>query len=193
MVIAFSLERYKINKRACLALFVVALILLVGCKPNSPAVLSAIEKMEEQPTLLVKDLSTLVSDSGKIKYKLVTPELLEFDSKSEPYMEFKQGLQITSYDLQMQVNAEIKGNYAKRFTKKDLWVLRNDVQARNLEGSLINTEELYWDRISKRIYSDKFIKITSKSEVITGIGFESNEDFTKYKILKVNGIIDISE
>lgn len=193
MTITSIFERYRVYKRAFLALFVVALMVFVGCKPNNPAVLSAIEKMEEQPTLLVIDLSTTVSDSGKIKYKLITPELLEYDNKSEPYMEFKQGLEITSFDDKMQVNAEIKGNYAKRYTKKDLWVLRNDVQARNLEGSLINTEELYWDRNSKRIYSDKFIKITSKSEVITGIGFESNEDFTKYKILKVNGIIDISE
>lgn len=178
-------------KRAFVALFVV--VILWACKPNNPEVLRVIEKIETLPTLVIKDLASTISDSGEIKYKILTPELLEFDNKSEPYMEFPQGLAITSFNEKMEVAAEIKGNYAKYFKKKGLWELKNDVQAKNFEGSLINTEELFWNSNTKKIYSDKFIKITSKKEVITGIGFESNEDFSKYKILKVNGIIEVEE
>ena len=91
------------------------------------------------------------------------------------------------------MNADIKANYAKFLKKKELWQLKNDVQAVNFEGNIINTEELFWDMISHRIYSDKYIKITTSQQIITGFGFESNEDFSKYTIQKINGIIELEE
>lgn len=183
----------KITVITGFSLLIILLLAQPACKPNTAAEIEAVASKEEQPSLIVNDLETIISDSGFIKYKVVTPELLEFDVKAEPYTEFPKGLTITSLDKTLKMNAEIKGNYAKYLKKKKLWLLRNNVQAINYEGNIINTEELYWDMNTHKIYSDKFIKITSAKEIITGVGFEGNEDFSKYKILNINGIVELQE
>jgi hypothetical protein len=50
-------------------------------------------------------------------------------------------------------------------------------------------EHLIWDRAENKIYSNEFVKITTDDEIIMGEGFESNEQFTKYRILKPKGTI----
>lgn len=168
-------------------------LFLYSCVPNSKEDLNAIERNENTPSLQITNLTSLISDSGLIKYQIKTPELLQYDTKSEPYTEFPKGIQITSLDKEGKMNADIKANYAKYLKKKELWQLKNDVQAVNFEGNIINTEELFWDMISHRIYSDKYIKITTSQQIITGFGFESNEDFSKYTIQKINGVIELEE
>jgi len=52
----------------------------------------------------------------------------------------------------------------------------------------LNTEELKWNQSTRKIYSDAPVIITSPSEIIFGIGLESNEYLSQYKIFKVTGI-----
>ena len=66
---------------------------------------------------------------------------------------------------------------------------KNNVVIVNAEGEQLNTEHLIWDRKKRIIYSNVFVKITTEDEIIMGEGFESNEQFSKYKILKPKGTI----
>jgi LPS export ABC transporter protein LptC len=88
----------------------------------------------------------------------------------------------------------LKAKYAINNTKTEQMIARNNVQLVNkLEGKRLETEELIWDQKTGRIFSDKFSKITSKQEVIYGDGFESNQDFSQYRILKIRGIVNMEE
>ena len=49
-----------------------------------------------------------------------------------------------------------------------------------------------WKRKDKKIYSTKFVKITTAEEIIMGEGLEANEDFSDYVIKKVKGIIKVN-
>ena len=57
----------------------------------------------------------------------------------------------------------------------------------NQQNQTINTELLIWDQKKAMIYSDKFVKITTEDEVLFGDGFESDETFDKWIILKPRG------
>ena len=46
---------------------------------------------------------------------------------------------------------------------------------------------------SSKIYSDEFVKITTEDEIIMGEGMEANQDFTKWKIHKIKGVINVEE
>ena len=59
----------------------------------------------------------------------------------------------------------------------------------NINHDTLNTEMLVWDELKKKIYSNKAVRIKKKDETIYGDGFESNEDFTQYKIFHITGII----
>jgi hypothetical protein len=63
----------------------------------------------------------------------------------------------------------------------------------NEKGEKLNTEHIVWDQKKETINSDVFVKITTNTEILMGDGLESNQSFTKYKILKIRGIINLKD
>jgi LPS export ABC transporter protein LptC len=66
------------------------------------------------------------------------------------------------------------------------------VELINKDGTKLETEKLIWNEVTQRIYTDVFVKITNRKEIIMGTGMESNQDFTKYEIKHVTGQIQIN-
>ncbi|MDG5800941.1 LPS export ABC transporter periplasmic protein LptC [Marinilabiliaceae bacterium ANBcel2] len=192
-------KSYKtINKKSItnslVRLFVMLFfILLQSCSPNKPDEIKELTNRDELPGLALHELTTTVTDSGKIKYRFITPEMLQFDSRKEPTIEFPQGLHLYVYDTTQTVESQIKCNEAIYHQSEELWELRKDVEAVNADGDVINTELLFWDSKNQTIYSDKFIKITTDTEIITGYGFESDERIENYKINNISGILEVDE
>ena len=56
-----------------------------------------------------------------------------------------------------------------------------------------NTELLYWNESTQKVYSDKFIRIQQPDRVITGHGFDSNQQMTVYVIQNIEGIFYVDE
>ncbi|HAW51156.1 MAG TPA: LPS export ABC transporter periplasmic protein LptC [Flavobacteriales bacterium] len=105
------------------------------------------------------------------------------------YNEMPDGINIVFYDSASIESSRLTANYAIDHLTTNIMEAKNDVVILNSEGEQINTEHLIWDRNKQKIYSEVFVKITTADEIIMGEGFESNEDFTKYKILKPKGTI----
>jgi hypothetical protein len=70
-------------------------------------------------------------------------------------------------------------------------VARNDVVVLNIAGDTLRTEELIWEEATQRVHSDKFVRITTKTEIIMGDGFESDITFKNPKIYKIRGIVNL--
>ena len=68
-----------------------------------------------------------------------------------------------------------------------------NVHVQNLKGEKFDTELLYWDQNKKRVYSDRRVRIEQPDQVIYAIGFESNEQLTKYRFFKTEGIFYVDE
>lgn len=63
----------------------------------------------------------------------------------------------------------------------------------SLQGEHFETSQLFWDQKQEKVYSDKFMRIEQEDKIITGIGFESNQDMTQYKIFNSQGIFPVSD
>lgn len=63
----------------------------------------------------------------------------------------------------------------------------------NEKNEKLNTEHLIWNERTKKIYSDDFVKITTPDEIIFGNGFEADQDFSRYKIMKIKGTINLKK
>ena len=61
------------------------------------------------------------------------------------------------------------------------------------EGKECRSRWSEYDEKKEKVYSDKYIRIQEEDKIITGIGFESNQDMTKYKIFDSQGEIPINE
>jgi len=136
------------------------------------------------------DVEILYTDKGNPKAKIITPELTRILSE-EGITEFKKGLKIFFYDAREHIESSMTANYGKAFEKNEELFAKDNVVIINVKGEKMETEELVWKRKEKKIYSDKFVKITTADEIIYGNGMEANEDFSDYVIKDVKGIIKV--
>jgi len=173
-------------KETFISTMILLTLLLVSCE-NEIAKIKTVTNTEDLPAITAEGFEMLVSDSSVIRSKLQTPLLIKHDNEKDPYIEFPKGVKIVEYDAKMNVISSITAQYAKNFTGENRWEAKNNVIAVNLKGDTLKTEYLVWDTKSKKIYSDQFVKIIQKDQIYTGIGFESNQDFSSYHIKNLKG------
>lgn len=169
-------------------LLLFSMFLAVACE-NEIAQIKIFSSTENLPSVTAEGFEMLYSDSTVIRFKLQTPEFIRHDNNNEkdPYTEFPKGVKIEKYDLNMNIVSSITAQYAKNFDSDDRWEAKNNVIAVNLKGDSLKTEYLVWDTRKEKIYSDQFVKIIRNNQIITGIGFESNQDFSFYHIKNPKG------
>ena len=172
---------------------VVMFLLFSACSGRHKDMGAAITERDSLPVMDTKGVMTLISDSGVTRYRINTEEWLVFDRKNPPYWAFEKGVYLEKFDSIFQVEASIKADTAYFFNKEELWKLMGNVHIQNLKGEQFDTELLYWDQRAQRIYSDEFIRIEQPDRIITGHGFESNQQMTVYTIRKPEGIFYVDE
>lgn len=165
----------------------VSLFLITSCINDK----GEVEKVTNEKVLPVEstfDSHIYYSENAEMKIKAFAPEMNRYLGDVN-YTEMPQGVEVIFYDSVSEEGSRLTANYA--IDRQDDFIMeaKNDVVITNAEGEMLNTEHLIWDRKAQRIYSEVFVKITTPDEVIMGEGFESNETFSKYKILKPKGTI----
>lgn len=109
------------------------------------------------------------------------------------YFIMPQGIEVLFYDTLMNVSSKLTSNYAIHKVKEQKMEAKSQVVVINEKGEKLETEHLVWEEKIGKIYSQEFVKITTEDEIIMGEGFEANQDFTKYKIHKIKGIINLED
>ena len=148
---------------------------------------------EQVAVLLTDSVSTLISDSGITRYRIEAPQWCVYDKTEPPYQEFPQGIYLEQFDIELKVQASLKADYAYYDENAKQWTLRGNVHALNRKGEQFDTPEMKWDQKSHRVYSDTSIHITREKSIIEGVGFDSNEEMSKYTILNPTGVFPIKE
>lgn len=183
----------KILIKINIVLAIIASAIFVSCK-NDIDTVNLLTSRTNMPTFSVFGFETVYSDSGRVMVELKAKDMSRYEGKNLKYDEYRYGLNVRFFDLDGSVTATLKCSYARFLIDKELWEIKSDVEIDNISrGEKINTELLYWDMNKELVYSDKFVKITTEDEILTGDGFESNQDFSEWKILKPAGIISIKD
>ncbi len=164
-----------------------------SCSGKKKELGNAITERDSLPVMDTRNVTTLISDSGVTRYRILTDEWLVFDRKDPPYWAFEKGIYLEKFDSVFNVEASIKSDTAYYYSREELWKLIGNVDIHNVQGEQFTTELLYWDQRKEKIYSDKFIRIVQPDRIITGYGFDSNQQMTIYTILKPEGIFYVDE
>ena len=143
-------------------------------------------------TMTTHNISTLISDSGVIQYKIVSPMWQVFDQVETPYWLFPKGLYLEKYDPYFQVIATVAADSARYYKNQRLWRLMGNVEMTKVPKDLFQSQELYWDQKTNRIYSDSFIHIETATHVLEGMGFVSNDRLTDYRVIRPQGIFPVN-
>lgn len=146
-------------------------------------------QIRELPSLSARDVETMYSDSGKVTLLVRTPLIQQYSNEEQPYTLFPEGLTVLFYDKKTEPQASISAQYARYTEKDELWELRDSVVAVNTDGDILETELLFWSEPRESVWSDRFVRITGKDQIIMGTGFESDPRLSKWKIKNVTATI----
>ena len=164
---------------------------LTGCE-NDMAEVKRIIAQDEVAVERAKDVEVLYSDSAIVKIRIKAPEMMNYLDKNEPKREFNKGLSVDIFDENKKIISQLSAKFAIQLLNEKKVTLTDSVEVVTLQNERLQTEELIWDEIGERVYTDKYVKMSTATEIIYGYGFNSNLDFTKWNVKDVTGTIDAS-
>lgn len=186
----------KTNKYGITTTFAVVVMLLLfmaSCGKENKEVVEVTFDPENTYTLRTTDVSSLISDSGITRYRMNAKEWLVFGKAKEPYSYFPQGVYVEKFDSLFNVEASVKADTAYYWDKKGLYKLIGHVSILSQEGKKLDTSILYFDQKEDQIYTDEYFELEEGDKIITGIGFKSNQNMTKYNIFNSQGTFPVSD
>lgn len=172
---------------------ILALLCSIACKHETKFYTDAVSNRANIPVLVASEVSTLISDSGVTRYRIVAPIWKMYDKAEPPYWEFEDGIYLEKFDENLNVDASLKSDYAYYNEEEQVWHLVGNVHSVNQAGEIFDTPELYWNQKTERIHSDSTISIVKATSTIVGVGFDSNQELTQYTILSPTGFFPVDE
>ena len=137
-----------------------------------------------------KDVQINYSDNGVVRIQASGPKATRFNTE-KPYLEFSEGIKILFYNSAREVESTLTAKHATAVENSHSMTARDSVVVVNNKGEVLNTDELIWDEGKKIIYSNSFVKISTKDEILYGNGMIANENFTDYTIKHITGTIKV--
>jgi len=152
-----------------------AVCLLGACsreQPPGPA------RSDEEPQQISRGFTTTETDSGIVRY-VVKARIARFYSGDITRAE---DIQVDFYDRGQKVSVL----RAREGTIDGEGRLRADghVVVTSVEGGVLETETLYWDRQRRKIRTDGAFKITDKGDVLTGVGLTTGPNLDLIEVDK---------
>lgn len=172
---------------------VVVLVFLSSCQDTPRGIVSSFEEPDSIAIMSTYDVSTTISDSGRISYKIDADEWFVYSKRNPPFWAFEKGIYLEKYDTLMNIEATIKCDSAFYYNEMKLWKLIGNVNMTNPKGQRFYTDLMYWDQDEKIIYSDAYIRVEQEDQVTEGIGFSSNQDLSVWQIRNTKGIYTVDD
>ncbi|MFI5144979.1 MAG: LPS export ABC transporter periplasmic protein LptC [Ignavibacteria bacterium] len=124
------------------------------------------------------------SDSGRVKAVLKAGRIRVFTKFN--YTLIDRDALVDFYKAGV-YSSTLTGKRGKIFdATKDVEVY-DSVKLVSVDGSVLTSNKLYWVNKTQRIKSDEFVHIVTKTDDISGYGFEADQNLKNYVIRKVSG------
>lgn len=140
---------------------------------------------------IILDVAMMYSDSMRLRARVEGPKLVKYQEREEERDEFPEGVKVSFYDSEGRVTSTLIADFGERMPRKKQIRAIGNVVFGNVDGDKLETEELIWDEEADRVYTRKFVVITTPEEKVWGMGFEANQDFTRRRIFAPEGRLQI--
>ena len=133
------------------------------------------------PIQVVDTMRLINSDNGRLKMRVESQrmEVYEYDTLSYNY--FPRGIKVFGYSeedgrLETTIVADEARHDKYPRSGEELWSAYGNVVVTNiLKREKIETDTLYWDAKKKEIWTDCYVRLSSKDGVMQGYGMRSDE------------------
>ena len=160
---------------------------MVSCSEEREHTAPAIHDRDSVPVMTTYGVNTLISDSGVIKYRIVTERWEINENRRPSRWTFNKGILLTQFDLKKHVVGYIQCDSAVYFDKDRRWELRGRVRILTAQGLNFYSNELYWDERNHEMWSYSYSHLKTPDKELQGNWFHSDEQMTNYEIRQTKG------
>lgn len=165
----------------------VGFFLLASCEGQKEHTAPAVHDRDSASMMISYGVNTLISDSGVIKYRIVT-ERWEVNTVRNPSRWiFEKGLFFEQFDEKFHVQSYIQCDTAYYYDQKKLWELRSRVSILTKDGLRFTSQQLFWDQASHELYSNVPSRLVTPDRTLEGTYFRSDERMTRYFVSNSRG------
>ena len=160
---------------------------MVSCSEEREHTAPAIHDRDSVPVMTTYGVNTLISDSGVIKYRIVTERWEINENRKPSRWTFNKGILLTQFDLKKHVVGYIQCDSAVYFDKDRRWELRGRVRILTAQGLTFYSNELYWDERNHEMWSYTYSHLKTPDKELQGNWFHGDEQMTNYEIRQTKG------
>lgn len=176
-----------LNYIKIIILTMVGFFLLASCEGQKEHTAPAVHDRDSASMMISYGVNTLISDSGVIKYRIVT-ERWEVNTVRNPSRWiFEKGLFFEQFDEKFHVQSYIQCDTAYYYDQKKLWELRSRVSILTKDGLRFTSQQLFWDQASHELYSNVPSRLVTPDRTLEGTYFRSDERMTRYYVSNSRG------
>lgn len=178
---------YKINLAAAL---IMGCFFIAGCENSQ-------QQLDELTSRRIgveegRGIKINYSIGGKTKAVLTAALMLRYQD-TVPYIEFPKSIHADFYNDSLAIESRLDALYGRYMETESKVYLRDSVRLFNRNGDTLYCNELYWDRnrVGNEFYTDKPVRIRTKTHIIDGTCLEAPQDFSGWKICNPKGFIKV--
>ena len=159
----------------------------MGCQEQKEHTAPAINPRDSVAMMISYGVNTLISDSGVIKYRIVS-ERWEINQNRKPTRWiFDKGLFLEQFDQKFHLQSYIQSDTAYYYDENRIWELRGRVRILTKDGLRYRSEQLFWDENKHELYSHVHSTLITPERELQGSYFRSDEQMTKYYVSNSKG------
>ena len=159
----------------------------MGCQEQKEHTAPAINPRDSVAMMISYGVNTLISDSGVIKYRIVS-ERWEINQNRKPTRWiFDKGLFLEQFDQKFHLQSYIQSDTAYYYDENRIWELRGRVRILTKDGLRYRSEQLFWDENKHELYSHVHSTLITPERELQGSYFRSDAQMTKYYVSNSKG------
>ena len=163
------------------------MIFVLGCNDATKEIESNDVNYKDMPDQICYNMEFVFFDSSSIKNVINSQRARIYNDKKETILDGK--VLVRFYDANNKQSGTLNADLVNiDDATKDMIASGNVVVFSDSSKTKLETSELKWKQETGKIYTNVYVKITSPTEIIEGIGLESDESLSNYRIFKVTGI-----
>ena len=176
-----------------------ALLLAAGCefRSSEPVTLDDLRE-EHEPVEEVWNAAIRTSEGGRPRIHIEAPVMRTFETADSTFVLLErdtsaQRVVVRLFDEDGAPTAVIHADRVIRRESDGTFEARGNVEAVNVEGRRLESEELRWEDEERLIRSGGFVRIRTDTEHIEGYALEATEDLSTYRLERVTGQVTLRE
>lgn len=149
-----------------------------------------VEIPKAAPDRVTTDAEYLFTDSGRVRNRLRSGRIAEWSTEPKR-TELSEGLELTFFTAEGEPSSTLTARRGVMVPAQKRMEVNEQVVFINSKGERLETEQLIWDQDSAQVFTDRAVRVQRGGDVIHGQGLVAAEDFSKYTIRQITGILEL--